>query len=185
MCPFKKCSVAVQLVGRYFNQIKEQLKLIQEVGGNMKPNKSDIDDDILAEILEDNESRSLLDSVVAPHRRCDAQYRRPLFLYPTRNPEVLFAMKVFVLVKQLRKHVKAIPVMKSAKEIMQKVHTFILMSQGRVSNQFIADVEKELLLLCLREVIEFVAPDGDVEACLYPVDYTRLKEVCANLKSTE
>ena len=181
-CPFKKCSMAVRLVGRYFNQIKEQLKLIHEVGENLKARKSDTDDDILAEILEDNEAQSLLDSLVAPRRHHDAQRRRPLFLYPTRNPEVLFAMKVFLLVKQLHKHVKAIPVIKSAKKFTQKVLTFILMSQGRVSDQFIADVERGLLLLCLRDVIESVAPDGDVEASLSPVDYTRLKEARTTLK---
>ena len=181
-CPFKKCSMAVRLVGRYFNQIKEQLKLIHEVGENLKPSKSDTDDDILAEILEDYEAQSLLDSLVAPRRHHDAQRKRPLFLYPTRNPEVLFAMKVFLLVKQLHKHVKAIPVIKSAKKFTQKVLTFILMSQGRVSDQFIADVERGLLLLCLRDVIESVAPDGDVEASLSPVDYTRLKEARTTLK---
>ena len=151
-CPVKNCLKPVRLVGRYFNQIRERFKLIQDIATATVSEEEPLP----RKILSNSECMSLVYAIdgASVHRRQVHNFSTP------RNQEMLFALNLFLLVQNLVKSLKVPTVKKMARKFSQRIKNILKTTKGSVSDQFIADVEREVLLMCMMEVINLTSPDG-------------------------
>ena len=176
-CPFKSCSKPVLTSGRYFKQVKEQMKVIRAIAEDMKPTEMELED---TEIKFNVQATRLLSSI--PPITAQKQGRKLIKIDPNKNPEVLFAIKLYISVNQFSEKIVAFYAKKAARIFSQKIYNLIKTNEGRVSAQFVADVRRELYLLCMQEVIE----STDIDADMSPreqTSFTKAKIALQRLKN--
>lgn len=177
ICPIRcpKCLKCFRHVGRYFSQIKEKVKLIQDIAHKSLVTASE-NESMMDEIESNAEASSLLRFVLA--RR---HLTKPFHILTAQNPEVVFAVTIFHFVREVSRKVSTAPAKYAMNNLARAIRSTIKTNVGRISAQFIADVEKELLLLCMLEVIESLEPD-DMDADLSSDDRTRFQNAQMALK---
>ena len=170
-CPIKSCSKPVRSVGRYFKLIKEQMTLIEDIADKFRPELKNT----RREVIRDFEASMLMGEI-----GMNIKGRRQMLQFE-RNPEVAFSLKLFSLVKDFSKKLTTLNVKKAATKFIKKLRGRIIAQQGRVSAQFIADVQRNLLLLCMEEVIESIDVDGVLELSSHKI-FTKAQEALQKLK---
>ena len=141
--------------------------------------------------MSDGEALTLLRHIAASVQKQHRQgpprgpsIRRLSYHEQLKYPEVACVMRFFLQVKELSKKVTAPQATKTAVELIKNIQALIEITQGRLSEQIIADIQREMFRVCMSEVIGSTAPLRE-ELALPDTEQKEFAEAEAALKKLD